>query len=321
VAGIEALEQIARSDFRYLAVTVAAVGSITAISSYRWGLVANTLAGQELASWGQYYHFNILARVTSLFVPRMAGDFGTRTLALTATKKTSVGLAFSSTILDRMFDILDLAVLTLPCLLTITKVISLEMGGLMTLVFILTISGLIATRWAVLWRFLLSVMSSVAALGSRLPLVKGAITPERVGRLRELADHPIDSKLALRIYLLTVARTLLMVLRSYSVVLALGLSVPFLAIYLVVPAAQLFLLIAITPMGLGLRELGWAGFLALMGMSREDALTFSLGHRAYLYVTVAILGLLSYLSVALQRRRSGRPQLAPAPNPDDGTEQ
>jgi uncharacterized protein (TIRG00374 family) len=317
VAGIPALERVIRSDFRYLAVTLVAVAGVTAASAYRWGLLANAMAGRKVASWGQYYHYNILGRVTGLFIPKLAGDFGTRSLALSASQDSGLGLAFSSAVLDRVFDIMALVILLVPGLLFVGKAVSMTRAALLSLGLIILVGVVIALRWAAFWRWMVRMLARLAKWGGGLPLMRQFSTPRRIARLQELAEQPIESRLALQIYGITLGRTMMMVVRSYSVALALGIELSPLALYLVVPVAQLSLMLAITPMGLGLRELGWAGVLALIGVDGDDALTFALGHRAYLYVCVAILGLLSYLAVILARRRSGGATASTSETPAD----
>ena len=308
-AGIDSLKAIAQSDWRFLGITLLAVGTLTAATAIRWGLIANALAGRRLVSWAQYYHFNILGRVTGLFIPQIAGDIGTRTIALTATKSSGLGVAFSSTVIDRMFDALGTAILFFPSLLYVSKLIPRRAALGLSLLLMVLLAFVITARWSAVWRLLMKLVNGMAKLAGRFPLTKRAITPQRLEMLHQLTERPISSRLALHVYLLSMARLFLMIIRSYSVALALGIHAPFVTIYLIVPVAQLIMLLNITPMGLGMREAGWAAVLTLAGASPKDALIFALGHRAYLYVSVSVLGLISYASMILARKRASREKI------------
>jgi uncharacterized membrane protein YbhN (UPF0104 family) len=102
-------------------------------------------------------------------------------------------------------------------------------------------------------------------------------------------------RVALQAYGITVLRYLLMAARFVAIAQAVGVAVPPLLVFVGIPVAQLGLLLAVTPGGLGMLEAGWLGVLLLAGLPRQDIATLLIGQRAAIFVFIFVLGLLSYL--------------------------
>lgn len=90
----------------------------------------------------------------------------------------------------------------------------------------------------------------------------------------------------------------------YYIAQAVGLAYPWPLFAAGFPATQLSLVLAVTPGGLGLFDAGWYGVLLLGGVPHQDALTFVIAQRAYVFIFVLIwAGFGTLLSLATESNR------------------
>jgi uncharacterized protein (TIRG00374 family) len=304
LGGTEALSRVAHGDPVYLLAALLAIGGVTLTGSLRWRLLVSGLTRRPAMPLHLIYYYNIIGRVISLFAPRGVGDFAGRPLALRAGKGSSLGMALYSTLLDRLFDFILLMLMTGPALLYVGRLVSLKIGIVLAVIFLGVAFFIIAARLEQVIRWLTALLGWVAAWGSKAPLLGRLIPRDKVDRLRQLDGVQVDFWTASRAYLLTILQILLATLRTYLIARALRLHLPFLLLLMATPVAQLGQIIAFTPGALGIRELSWFGVLQATGIPRDDLLTFLVGHRAYIYVCILVLSLISQLTVALWSQRA-----------------
>jgi uncharacterized membrane protein YbhN (UPF0104 family) len=87
----------------------------------------------------------------------------------------------------------------------------------------------------------------------------------------------------------------MMIVRSYFIALALGITLSPWLLLLAAPVAQLGQLLAFTPGALGIRELSWFAVLQASGIPTDDLLTFLVGQRAYITFSILVLAFISQL--------------------------
>jgi uncharacterized protein (TIRG00374 family) len=295
MGGTDALSRVIHGDPRFLLGSLLAIGMITLLGSLRWRLLVSALTQQPPLPVREIYHYNIIGRFISLFAPRGVGDFAGRPLALRAGKASSLGMAVYSTILDRMFDYILILLLAVPALLYALRLISLEVGGGLAALLVAVGFLLVATRFGQVVRWFNKLLGHVVALATKIPLLGRTVPRARVEQLRQLEDIEIDRRTAGYAYLISIAQILMILARSYLIGRALGLSLPILLLLLAAPVAQLGQLLAFTPGALGVRELSWFAVLQAAGIPGDDLLTFLVGHRAYIYVCIIVLALISQL--------------------------
>jgi uncharacterized protein (TIRG00374 family) len=293
LGGTEALSRVAHGDPVYLFATLIVIGCITLIGALRWRILVSALTQQPYLPVRQIYHYNILGRFIGLFAPRGVGDFAGRPLALRAGGGSTLGLAVYSTLIDRMFDYLLLAILVIPALLYVTRVVSLEVGTFLSLILVVAFFFIISTRFGRLVRWLNYIMGKIGTFGNRVPLMANLFSQERVKRFQQLEEIHIENRTASSAYLLSILQFLLIILRSYLIGLALGIDLPYTLLLLASPIAQLGQFLAFTPGALGFRELGWYSVLQTSDIPTEDLITFLVGHRAYIYFCIMVLALIS----------------------------
>ncbi len=300
--GVEALRQLARVNLLYLGCAFVAAGLAAFVTSARWGLIVDSLEGHSTRSRLQYFYYVMMGKISSTFVSQYVGDYGVRPLALKASSDTSVGRAFYSVLLDRLFD-LALSLLFLgPGLLYLGGFISPEV--LMVLVLLL-----VGGYWAVSAKnhHLLSGVMGLAAralegAARSLPVLAGVLT--RLGSTVEGARagfERVGRGCITAANVLTLGRYLAMATRAYFIAWALGLSIPFWLVFLAVGLVRFTLLFAVAPGRLGVLEVGWYGVLALGGVQTSTIIPFLLGLRLYGLVFNAVLALSAHLAVMFTR--------------------
>jgi uncharacterized protein (TIRG00374 family) len=295
LGGKDAILRVLQGDPIYVLGTLTSIGGITLVGALRWRLLVIALTGKPLVSLRQIYHYNILGRLISLFAPRGIGDFAGRPIALRTGIGSPLGIAFYSTVLDRLFDYIIMSILIVPAFFYATRIISVRMGAVFSLVFIVLFYFMVTTRFGQVIRWFNRVLGKIADVGYRVPIINKLLSHERVNRFRELEDIEIDSRTTSGAYLLTVLQFTLVILRSYLAAQAMNLDLPYLLLLMASPIAQLGQLLAFTPGALGFRELGWISVLQASGIARDDLLTFLVGHRAYIYVSILVLAAISQL--------------------------
>jgi uncharacterized protein (TIRG00374 family) len=296
--GMEALRRLARVNLLYLGCAFVSAGLAAFVTSARWGLIVDSLEGSARRSRLQYFYYVMMGKISSTFVSQYVGDYGVRPLALKASGSASMGHAFYSVLLDRMFD-LALSLLFLgPGLLYIGGLISPEV--VMVLVLLL-----VGGYWVVSARnhHLLSDLMAVAVralggIGSSIPLLGGVF-----GKLASTLEgaragfEEVGRRCITTANVLTLGRYLAMAMRAYFIAVALNLSIPFWLIFLAVGLVRFTLLLAVAPGRLGVLEVGWYGILALGGIQSSTIIPFLLGLRLYGLVFNAVLALVAHLAM------------------------
>jgi uncharacterized membrane protein YbhN (UPF0104 family) len=105
-------------------------------------------------------------------------------------------------------------------------------------------------------------------------------------------------RVALQTLGLTILLNVALTICFYHISRAVGMTHPWTVFFAGFPITQLSLILAVTPGGLGLFDAGWYGVLLLGGVPNQEALTFVIAQRAYIFLFVlAWAGLSVLLSV------------------------
>jgi len=305
--GVTTLHRLADANHIYLVGTAGAIALLTGLTSARWGLVARAVKLRVTISWLDFYYYSMIGRVTSLFVPKSIGDLGARPAALIALGSFPLGDALYSSVLDRLFDVLMLCLFLVPGMLYVARAVPAS-AAVGMLILSLT-AGWFGLRfhYETLLRGGRRLVAAAIRASRRLPLLHRMTTSGRTwGGLRQWEPATLPVSVVTQSYCLTVARYLAMAVRSYCVVLAFDLTVPFITILFSVAVLQLSQLVSIAPGGLGTDDLSWYGVMVAAGLSQDDALLFLVGHRAYTYVSVLALAMISHVIFLLLRRRASQ---------------
>lgn len=301
--GMEALRQVARVNPLYLFLAFVAAGLAAFVTSVRWGLIVDALEGGPARSKLHYFYYVMMGKISSTFVSQYVGDYGVRPLALKASNTTTMGRAFYSVLLDRLFDLMLSLLFLVPGILYLGGLISPEVLVVLLVFFVGVYWAASARNHQLLADLLGMIVRAVGGARTRITLLAGPLAKlesalegatkgvERVGRRCITSAN-----------LLTVGRYVAMALRAYFISLALNLPIPFWLTFLAVGLVRFTLLLAVAPARLGVLEVGWYGVLALGGTESSTIIPFLIGLRVYGLVFNAVLALATHLAVTLSPR-------------------
>ena len=293
--GPEGLAAVLAGDWRHLLLALLATGVAQMVSACRLQVALAAVTGLEgEAAWQRWpwralYHVTLTAQLMGMVVPRLLSTVGGKAAALKA-YQTDLRESVPAVLLDNLFDIVVMAPLVAPGFLFATGKLSVvQLYGSYGLILLLLLPLLSWRPAAAIWLPRLAPLAQLPWLGERLC---GLLV-----RLLAVWPRPAAGR---RLLLLTVVLNGLLALRFYYISQALGLATTvtlFLALY---PMAQLSLIIALAPGGLGVFDLSWLGLLSLAAVAGADG--FALAQR--IYVTVINLfwgGVAMLLALSLAR--------------------
>lgn len=259
---------------------------ITGTIAFRWGTITNTLAGERLATWRQYYHYFIQSRALGFILPKDFTDFGVRIYWLKKSHNSRLTDAGVSVFIDRLYDLLAMLILLAGVIPYWLGIIS-ETGTyffLIGLVFIF--GGILASKPNFLFYLMQQLLNCLIRLFSALPFLK-----KRIPQSIDIPDF--ERKIVLRIYAASMLKMLFTMFRFVFFAYAVNVIVDPGIIVLGTPLGQLGYLFSFTPGGLGIFEAGWFGILKLAKVSSQLALLFVVGQRILTMVIIVVLALVS----------------------------
>jgi len=294
-AGPEPWRQILDSDWRLLILALLIYGAVGVVSALRLRVVAQALAGDYAGSRRRFYYLSMTARVLGLVLPRGISTLGGKSVGLRALG-ISLRRSLWIVLMDNLYDILTLGIAAIPAIFFLQNQLSVSSFALLTL-----------TLWALLALLLWLIIAS----GRLAPLLQWLLA--RVPWLSQRL--PMDERIAAHLFpraapamtalLQTIVLNALLIVTYATVARALGLSASVWLFAAAFPITQLSLIIAVAPGGLGIFDLGWLGLLRLGGMPQDDALTFVIAQRAFIYVFVLIWAASSALLTLTEERKAG----------------
>jgi uncharacterized membrane protein YbhN (UPF0104 family) len=292
LGGLEAWQQILAGDLEDILPSFLLTGLAGMLAATRLRLIATSVAGRELSSWRRFYYLSMTARALGLVVPRSLSTLAGKSVALRA-MGVSLRRSVWIVLMDNIFDLSLLGVLMAPALFFLEGWTSLS--GFIALALGMTLALAGGLWWATATGRLLSL---VRRLG-HIPRLASALHlgPESTADL--LPTHATG----LQALGLSVLINGALAIRFYYIARAVGLAHPWFLFVAGLPVAQLSLLLAVTPGGLGLYDAGWYGVLLLGGIPQQEALTFVIAQRAYIFVFVLIwAGFSTLLSLTVEGR-------------------
>lgn len=301
IGGTKALKAAFKPHLGYLCLTFLSMLTVFIISSIRWGYIINSVKGRKVCSYFDYFLYFMAGRFSGQYISAAAGDFLLRPAALKQIQGVNLKLGISSSILDKLLDVLFVCILIVPALLYVfgllsefatVVIIGILVAGLLAFFFLKGTVFLPALR-----RCLLVFLTKLRTAGPLGKLIKD----KHIQAVEDLQNLEVFRKNILILpAVITVVRYGFLILRIYFLSAALGLKVPLLVLIAGIPLAQLSLALAITPGALGVLEGGWYAILAIAGVPREDILTFLIGQRAYWFIFTSVIFMAVYLLAGIR---------------------
>lgn len=275
--GPEAWQQVAAGDLEYILVSLLFLGFASMMSAVRLQLIARSTTGRALAPWPRFYYLNMTTRALGLIVPRTLSTLGGKSVGLGALG-VSLRRAVWIVMLDNAFDLLLLGLLVGPALLYLRN---LDAAGELLVLYLGVIVILASGLWWITGvgraRLLVRWLERIPRLASTLHLDPDKTT--------DLLPH---RSVVMQTLGLTILLNAAIAICFYQISRAVGMVHPWTIFVAGFPITQLSLVLAVTPGGLGLFDAGWYGVLLLAGVPRQEALTFVIAQRAYIFVFVLV---------------------------------
>lgn len=284
-AGLEPWKQILRGKILPVLAAFLLHGLATLISAIRLKLVADSVASHNhLPSLAKFYSINILSRALGIVLPRSISGVGGKAAGL-----NRLGLSLPRSLwivmLDNLFDIFVLTSLGIPAFLFLVKTIS------QPLFLVLCTSALVILALFIYWGVDPKRAAFLVINLTRIPWLADKLN------LREIQTDTLlpSPKTSIIAFGWSIALNLVLAFSFYFMGQAIGTQAHWSAYFASYPLAQLSLIIALAPGGLGIFDLGWLGLLQLSGLPESSALTYVIAQRAYVTIFVLVLAGLGLL--------------------------
>ena len=289
------IEALRNTRVAYLPIAVAASFVVMWLMAYRWRSI--------LAARGLYFKtrrlfvYYLIGAFFTSFVPGGGVSGDVARLIYVDREAHNKALVLSTLVYERLIGVFTLLLIGLAATLMTraggqTDPMIYASEAILTLAFIATatlMSGYFSSRLARLIR----------AIGRRIRMVRAAEAAART--LESLSELRRDGALLLRTSSISVLIRIVWSLGCYVVAWAMGLPIGLLTLFAFISLVDLVRLMPISVGGLGVREWAVIVLFATLGITREQALTFSILAFAPVYLN-AIVGGILYISTARVRR-------------------
>jgi uncharacterized protein (TIRG00374 family) len=293
LSGDDSLRKLGHVRPLWLIAAGGGIGLMLWLFSWRWRVIAEALAGRALGSPAAFFFYSVTASATSLFMPQTANLLVVRTAMLNRFTGLPLTPAGASVLLDKLFDLLPVAILTPPALALIVFDLPLDTMLIIILIEIAAAALLIRRYHALYPKAITIILHATADVARRVPFLKRLKALNRLETVEE-ADQ-LQGRAIQAAALLTLTGTLAMLLRSWLIAQTVGLGISPPQLVAGLALAQASLIVAITPGALGTLELGWYVGLSAAGVPDERIAPFLIAHRVWQSAFVMLFYALSYL--------------------------
>lgn len=285
LADTSELGRLVEVSWPWLMGVLLATAGLVLSAAARWRMIAIRVVGGGAVSLRQYVYYFLVGRVLGFVLPAEVTDVGVRTLALKRSESLSLAGAAYTVLLDRLFDFLVLVWLVIPGVFHLSGLLSQRAALTIGFAGIALVPWVVGRRHGAAVRGLTRLFARLLAWVRLLPWAREAAAPE----LRE--ETTLGARASGAIYLLSVVKLAMVVARFYCVAGALSVAMPAPTAVLCVPLAQLAALVAVTPGGMGILEMGWYGILSWAGLSGDETVLLVFGWRLYSFISLLLLAL------------------------------
>ena len=269
-------------EFRlgWFAVGLLGTGLATAFTAARWKLL-NEQMTETRQPYGVYFHYIAVTRLLGLFISMLLMDFVGRGMGLRAAgSKQGLGRLLTPVLLERLLDV------ALPC-------------TTLAWAFLVVRGPPVFEEFK--WIWLLGITLSAAALAvpfigpSANVLLRVYAWIKNFRGSSPLVIEPVEVpfRIAAWVALHSVGRYATVLLQFIGMGAGAGAVLKTFAVVGGFSVAQLSAFLAITPGGLGIQDLGWAGAMSWLGTDAVMITLFVFGFRLFMVVNFGLLSLLS----------------------------
>jgi len=316
LGGIRAIELALTPHFGYLFACLLANFAVFSVSAFRWGYTTNQLVGKKITSYPRYFSYFVSSRFFGQYISQAGGDFVVKPGLLKQVNGIPLKSGLSSIVVEKLFDLSLIGILVIPSLLFLFNIINQTMALQTIIAIAFLYILLLLNQSSKIIKLLFQLYEFGLRSLSKIPLLNRLVKEKNLSGNQSAEHYQLISKnVLLNIFLLTLLRFLLLILRLYLLNESLGLEIPVALFIAGIPIAQLALALALTPGSLGFLEGGWYAVLTLGGIGEIERSAFLIGQRAYWSIFIGLIFLFTYIlfGVANYLRKDTRA-------PDDQTQ-
>lgn len=270
-----------------IAVIIATFGIIFFLSE-KWRTVINALIEIKKEIKGYFCYYSALGLLSNTLVPHI-GNYTFKIVSLKGLYNVPPKIGALSVLIEQLFDIVVIIIVTLPSLLFASGMISAVNAILLVVLFGLTALFVSVNRPKAVFAVMLSAYRFLRGF-LRRPIQENELKPNLENAVT--FDNAIDAKLLLYSYL----KYAFTVLKLYLIMAALKMRVTYIDIFLLTTLVQIVVIIGSTPCALGTSEAGWFGALMLLGIGKSDIGNFLVVERVIGTATMVFVTFLYYLN-------------------------
>ena len=289
------MEALRNTRVAYLPLAVAASFAVTWLMAYRWRAI---LAARQLHfSTNQLFIYYLIGIFFTSFVPGGGVSGDVARLIYVDREVRDKPLVLSTLVYERLIGVFTLLLIGLTATLITRSSRQTDPMIYISEAILAVASIAIATLMS---EYVSSRLSRlIRTLGKRIGIARLADAAART--LESITELRRDGVLLLRTSLISILIRIVWSLGCYVVAWAMGLPIGLLTLFAFISLVDLVRLMPISVGGLGVREWAIIVLFATLGITREQALTFSILAFTPVYLN-AITGGLIYVSKARLRR-------------------
>jgi glycosyltransferase 2 family protein len=275
-------------NFTFLALAILVTFLIVAMKAYRWKVLIRPF-GYE-CPFPQAMKYWLSGFFIGIITPGRIGDLSR---ALYLKKELGFGKSLNTVVVDRVIDIALLLLFAIAGAFILTAAYSESQAVPATLAFLVLFSGAL---------LVVSKKNYMKALAR--PLFRRIVPDQHKDGARVTFHDFYDGLFLVRkskgklavAFALSAISILMLALQYYLITVALGITVPYTFLLLIVPLISVLDALPISFSGMGTRDVSLILFFSLIGVSAEAAISTSIMVLFLGYVLVGFLGFLYWLS-------------------------
>ncbi len=288
-AGADSLDALRTADPIRVLAAFGVTLLLSAVSARRWADLTLVLGDARDISVVKYYRSFMAGRAAGLILPQTVSDFGVRPVVHRVSAGASGKAALAGALVERVMDgtlwlvLFPASLMYLLHVWTQAAYLMAVGAGMLLWVFVFLVLGR-------------GILSSMAGLAERIAKRSSARCTtgwlaKMTSALGRLLSRITREEMPIRrVGISSLARFFLIIGQFVLIARSLGLpSIGWLQVLAALPAAQLGLVVGITPAGLGLVEGGFLGALIALGVSARESGVFVVGQRALISLFVLVL--------------------------------
>ena len=298
-----AIEALKNTRVAYLPLAVAGSFAVTWLMANRWGIIL--AAGGLHFKTSRLFIYYLIGIFFTSFVPGGGVSGDVARLIYVDREVRDKALVLSTVVYERLIGVFTLLLIGLAATLMTrasgqTDRIIYVSEGVLALAFVsiaMLMSDYVSSRLARLIR----------TIGRRIRTVRIAEAAART--LESISELRRDGALFFRTSMISILIRIVWSLGCYVVASAMGLPIGLLTLFAFISLIDLVRLMPISVGGLGVREWAVVALFATVGITREQALTFSILAFAPIYLNALVGGVLYISRARLRREDSPSPIL------------